>query len=325
MIAITAAMASGTGLVDFSQKYPERFFDVGIAEAHGGCFASGLAAEGMKPYLTVYSTFMQRAYDQVIHDMGIQNLPVVICMDRAGLVGDDGPTHHGVFDIAYLSTVPNFTVAAPKDGNELRAMLHYTAERTMTGPVALRYPRDNVPADMVEDIEAIDWGRWQALNVPGDIVLLAVGAMVHKSLEARDLLAKKHVNVAVVNARFVKPLDTNFLDGIKDQARYVLTVEEGQLRGGFGQAVAEYLLSSEYKGKFKALGIPDKFVTHGSRGLLLRDVGLDAEGICGAVHSLVSGGHKNGSLLTKLGLRRNGHPKKKDVAGSVDTVTTGRK
>ncbi|MDH4158167.1 MAG: 1-deoxy-D-xylulose-5-phosphate synthase [candidate division Zixibacteria bacterium] len=325
VIAITAAMASGTGLVDFSQKYPDRFFDVGIAEAHGGCFASGLAAQGMKPYLTVYSTFMQRAYDQVIHDMGIQNLPVVICMDRAGLVGDDGPTHHGVFDLAYLSTVPNFTVAAPKDGNELRAMLHYTAERTMTGPVALRYPRDNVPTDMVEDIEAIDWGRWQALNAPGDIVLLAVGAMVHKSLEARDLLAKKHVHVAVVNARFVKPLDTNFLDGIKDQARYVLTVEEGQLRGGFGQAVAEYLLSSEYKGKFKALGIPDRFVTHGSRGLLLRDVGLDAEGIAGAVHNLVSGGHKNGSLLTKLRLRRNGHIKRRDSAESVDTVITGRK
>jgi len=324
VMAITAAMASGTGLTVFGQKYPDRFFDVGIAEGHAGCFASGLAAEGMKPYLTIYSTFLQRAYDQIIHDIGIQNLPVVICMDRAGLVGDDGPTHHGVFDIAYLSTVPNLTVAAPKDGNELRAMLHYTVDNELPGPVSIRYPRDNVPGEMKLELQKIEWGKWETLTKTGDVVILAVGAMVDQVLKAGGLLKEKQIDLRVVNARFVKPLDEDFLDDMIEHAQVILTAEEGQLRGGFGQAVAHYLISSGYHGKFKALGIPDKFVIHGSRSLLLKEVGLDPESISQSILKLVDEGHKNGTFLSKLRFHRNGHTRKKRST-ETDILTPERK
>jgi 1-deoxy-D-xylulose-5-phosphate synthase len=324
VVAITAAMASGTGLVDFQKKHPDRFFDVGIAEAHAGCFACGLAAQGIRPYLVVYSTFMQRAYDQVIHDMGIQSLPVVICMDRAGLVGDDGPTHHGVFDLAYFSTVPNFTIAAPRDGNEFRGMLHYTAAHDLPGPVALRYPRDSVPTDMVDAVPAIEWGKWELLTPQSEIVVLAVGSMVAAAIGARALLAEKHVDVAVVNARFVKPLDIDLLSQIRENAAIVVTVEEGQLRGGFGQAVADYLLSHDYRGRFRSMGIPDRFVTHGDRSLLLRELDLDAEGISTAISTLVGQNQKNGGIFNRLRLRRNGHARRQEAADKIDLLTTGK-
>ncbi len=308
VIAITAAMCSGTGLVEFSEKFPERFFDVGIAEAHATCFSAGLAAEGMKPYVVIYSTFLQRAYDQVIHDIAIQKLPVVICMDRAGLVGDDGPTHHGVFDIAYLSTIPNVTLAAPKDGNELRAMLHYTAANHNEGIVAIRYPRDVVPSPMTTEIPSLQWGTWQWLSNPGPFVVLAVGTMVHSALIAAERLAELGIEISVVNARFVKPLDMSILEKVRSDARVIVTIEEGQLRGGFGQTVAEYLLSNGFDGKFKALALADQFVTHGSRAQLLRDVGLDVDGITKSLSEMAALQAKSSmSFLQRFGFKKT-HP-----------------
>ena len=315
VVAITAAMCPGTGLVPYSEEYPDRFFDVGIAEAHAACFGAGLAAEGRRPYVCVYSTFMQRAYDQVIHDIAIQKLPVVVCMDRGGLVGNDGPTHHGVFDLSYLAAVPNVTVAAPKDGNELRAMLHYTIDHDLDGVTAIRYPRDTIPSAIKGKIDSIEWGKWEWLTPPGDTVLLAVGAMVTEAMKAYESLIEVHPGLAVVNARFVKPMDEAFLDKIRTDARLIVTVEENSLRGGFGQAVAEYLLSHGYQGRFRAMGIGDSFVTHGTRAELLREVGLDADAIRRTVEDLVApAGRHEGGLLRKLGLRKNSDGKKKNRA-----------
>lgn len=312
VVAITAAMVAGTGLVDFAEKYPERFFDVGIAEGHAGTFAAGLAAGGAVPYLTIYSTFMQRAFDQVVHDIALQSLPVVVCMDRGGLVGDDGPTHHGTFDLSYLSLVPNLTVAVPKDGNELRAMLHYTVDNKLSGPVALRYPRESIPTDMVDQIQKIEWRKWEALTSLGDIIVLAAGAMVAHAQQAAEILSAKGIDLSIVNARFVKPLDLEMLSKIKETASFILTIEENALRGGFGQAVADYLLADGYTGKFKALGIPDRFITHGSRALLLKEIGLDPGGIAASIERLVAYSHKQtGGFLHKLIFRKNGNARKK--------------
>lgn len=322
VIAITAAMTSGTGLVEFSEKFPQRFFDVGIAEAHAGCFASGLAAEKMKPYLVVYSTFMQRAYDQVIHDIAIQKLPVVICMDRAGLVGDDGPTHHGVFDLGYLSTIPNIVVAAPKDGNELRSMLHYTADNDLDGPVAIRYPRGNVPTPIEECVEPIEWSKWESNNLDNDFMILAVGTMVEECEKASKILNDNGLSCSLVNARFVKPLDYQMLSKIKKSAKIIVTVEENSLRGGFGQAIADYLLTNEFKGKFKAFGIPDRFITHGNRNLLLTEVKLDAPNIAEQILDLLSDTQKQNSLLQKL-FRKNG--KKNNLSSSEEELLTSEK
>jgi len=326
VIAITAAMAPGTGLDHFADEYPDRFFDVGIAEGHAATFAAAALAEGLKPYLTIYSTFMQRAYDMVIHDMAIQKLPVVICMDRGGLVGNDGPTHHGVFDLAFLSTVPNVTVAAPKDGNELRSMLHYTADHEMSDVTAIRYPRDAVPTLMTAEIEPIEWGTWEWLSPPSEFVILAVGTMVHQSLLAAHELVDKGLEVSVVNARFVKPMDLRMLENILKHGRLIMTVEEGSLRGGFGQAVADYLLSHGFDGRFQALGLADEFVAHGDRSELLRDVGLDAEALAETFakfadthHALLSHKHRaGGGFLQRLGLRRNG---RKDAHPTTPTGT----
>jgi len=310
VVAITAAMTMGTGLVAFAEKYPDRFFDVGIAEGHASTFAAGLAADGAKPYLTIYSTFLQRAYDMVIHDIALQNLPVVICMDRAGLVGNDGPTHHGAFDLSYLSSVPNLTIAAPKDGNELRAMLHYTVDHPLDGPVAIRYPRDSVPTDMVKEVQSIEWGRWEALTPLGEIVVLAVGTMVTIIREAAAMLAERGITLSIVNARFVKPWDTRMLHRIKEKAHFIFTAEENALRGGFGQAVSDYLLANGYTGKFRTFGIPDRFVTHGNRDQLLKEIGLDASSIATAIEEMVATSFKP-NLFQKLILRRNGGARKK--------------
>ncbi|MEK7775157.1 MAG: 1-deoxy-D-xylulose-5-phosphate synthase [Candidatus Zixiibacteriota bacterium] len=312
VVAITAAMTSGTGLDAYAEKFPNRFYDVGIAEAHAGCFASGMAVEGQRPYLVIYSTFLQRAYDQIIHDIGIHQLPVVICMDRAGLVGDDGPTHHGVFDIPYLCAVPGFTVCAPKDGNELRSMLHHTASNDMGGPVAIRYPRENVPSDMTAEVQPIAWGKWEWLTPPSEIVILAVGTMVDQSRKVAEKLAERGVQVSIVNARFVKPMDYEILTEVRESARTIFTIEEGAMRGGFGQAVADYMLTSGYTGKFLSLGLPDEFVTHGARPLLLRDVGLDVDGILRSIDSVIAGTpepQRNG-FFQRLIFRKNGSVRK---------------
>ncbi len=279
VIAITAAMAPGTGLVEFAEKFPDRFQDVGIAEGHAGTFAAGIAAGGSKPYLTIYSTFMQRAFDHIMHDMALQKLPVVLCMDRGGLVGNDGPTHHGVFDLTFISTLPNIVMAVPKDGNELRSMLHYTVDNEMTIPIALRYPRDSVPTDMTENVLPIEWGKWEQLSPLQDIVILAVGTMVASALEVAEKFKEQGIDITVINSRFVKPFDYEMLDQIKDKAKAIITIEENSLRGGFGQAVAGYLLSNNFRGTFDSMGLPDKFITHGTRAELLKEIELDVDSI----------------------------------------------
>jgi 1-deoxy-D-xylulose-5-phosphate synthase len=319
VVAITAAMATGTGLVPYAEKFPDRFFDVGIAEGHATCFAAGLAAEGIKPYLVIYSTFMQRAYDQIIHDTAIQRLPVVVCMDRAGLAGNDGPTHHGVFDIAYLSTIPHVTVCAPKDGNELRSMLHHTIANHEEGIVAVRYPRDTIPTPMEPEVSPIEWGTWEWLTTPGEVVVLAVGSMVYRTLEAAHRLDERGIALSLINARFVKPFDLKMLEQIARDARVIVTVEEAQLRGGFGQAIAEHLLSSRYTGKFKALGIADEFITHGERSELLRDVRLDVDGLTAQIGEFLAQQYQPQSkpsvgFLQRLVFRRpNGEQQKSNT------------
>ncbi len=279
IVAITAAMAPGTGLVKFADKYPDRFYDVGIAEGYAGTFAAGLAADGVRPYFAVYSTFVQRAFDQIVHDIALQKLPVVLALDRGGLVGDDGPTHHGSFDLAFLSSVPNLTIAVPKDGNELRGMLHHTSDHDLEGVVAIRYPRDAVPTPMTDEIKTIEWGRWELLTEPSELMILAVGTMVRQALEAAKTLRTDGLNVAVVNARFVKPLDLQLLAKLSESSTLIMTAEEGALLGGFGQAVGAHLLTERFAGRFRAMGIPDRFVTHGRREQILREINLDSQGI----------------------------------------------
>ncbi|MCK4302545.1 MAG: 1-deoxy-D-xylulose-5-phosphate synthase, partial [candidate division Zixibacteria bacterium] len=321
VIAVTAAMATGTGLDKFASVFPERFFDVGIAEAHASCFAAGLAAAGARPYVAVYSTFMQRAYDQIIHDIALQELPVVFCMDRAGLVGEDGPTHHGAFDLSYLGNVPNLTVAAPADGNELRSLLHYTIGHELPGPVALRYPRAEVPTDFTAEVAEIEWGKWELQSPLSDTVILATGSMVSASKQAAEMLAEQGLAVAVVNARFVKPFDSEMLQRAIGVARAIVTVEENSLRGGFGQTVGGFLLDHGYQGRFKALGLPDRYVTHGNRALLLKELGLDAAGLAREVAGIVAPGDKEGrGFLQKLMFRRNGVGRKKAMAHRTESV-----
>jgi 1-deoxy-D-xylulose-5-phosphate synthase len=287
VVAITAAMAPGTGLNKFADTYPDRFFDVGIAEGHAGSFAAGLAADGARPYFAVYSTFAQRAYDQIIHDIALQKLPVVLALDRGGLVGNDGPTHHGCFDIAYLSTVPNLCLAVPKDGNEFRSMLHHTCDNDLGGVVAIRYPREPVPTPMVDEVEPIAWGKWEWLTEPSKIVVLAVGTMVQYVKQAAEVLKVEGLEISIINARFVKPFDMPILEKLLDSAEIIVTAEEGAIRGGFGQAVAEFLLTNRFAGGFEAIGLADEFVTHGTRAELMKEIGLDAEGVTDRIRKLI--------------------------------------
>lgn len=279
IVAITAAMTLGTGLLGFSRAFPKRFFDVGIAEQHATTFASGLASQKLKPVFAVYSTFLQRAFDQVIHDVALQNLPVVLAIDRAGLVGADGPTHHGGFDLSYLRQVPNWIIMAPKDGNELRNMLH-TAVNWNKGPVAIRYPRSDIPDILSEGFRSIDMGSWEKLKEGEDLAILAIGSMVYPALKASSDLEGEGLGVEVMNARFAKPLDEKMLESLLARFDNIITVEENVLAGGFGSAILEF---AEARGmskvSIKRMGIPDKFIEHGSRGQLLADLGLDRDGI----------------------------------------------
>ncbi|MBI2095237.1 MAG: 1-deoxy-D-xylulose-5-phosphate synthase [Candidatus Omnitrophica bacterium] len=285
VVAITAAMCEGTGLVRFSEKFPDRFFDVGIAEEHGVAFAAGLAKAGAKPLVAIYSTFLQRAHDQIIHDVALQNLPVVFCLDRAGLVGEDGPTHHGVFDLAYLRKVPGMTVLAPRDGRELERMMRYAASHA-DGPIAVRYPRGAVAEEgesvLVKVAPApIEQGKAEILREGDDAAILAVGSMVYPAYEAAELLEKEGISAAVVNARFVKPLDKETLLRLAKKVPLMLTLEEGTLLGGFGGAVLEFLenTSGISLPKIKTIGIPDRFIEHGKREILLDSLGMSPEKI----------------------------------------------
>jgi 1-deoxy-D-xylulose-5-phosphate synthase len=279
IIAITAAMTLGTGLVEFARTFSNRFFDVGIAEQHATTFAAGLASQGLKPVFAVYSTFLQRAFDQTIHDVALQKLPVILAVDRAGLVGADGPTHHGAFDLSYLRQIPNWTIMTPKDGNELKDML-CAAINWGRGPVAIRYARSAIPDVLTEDFAQIQMGSWETLRTGKDVAILASGSMVQPALQAAALLQDEGMEAEVVNARFVKPLDEDMLGSILKKFDRVLTVEENALTGGFGSAVLEFAEAHDLnKAQIKRMGIPDKFIEHGSRRELLSDLGLDKDGI----------------------------------------------
>jgi 1-deoxy-D-xylulose-5-phosphate synthase len=282
IIAITAAMPDGTGLNQFSQRFPDRFFDVGIAEQHAMTFAAGLAAEGFRPVVAIYSTFVQRAYDQVFHDICLQKLPVTIAMDRAGLVGDDGPTHHGAFDLSYLRHLPEITVMAPKDENELRHMLKTAVYSGL--PIALRYPRGaGYGVELDRELKCLEIGKGEQLLDGDDLTLVAIGATVYPALQAAAALKERGIAAGVVNARFVKPLDSELILEAARRTGMIITVEENALQGGFGSAVLELLYDNDLQNvKVRRLGLPDHFVEQGSQAQLRKDVGIDAEGIIDA-------------------------------------------
>jgi len=279
IVAITAAMPDGTGLVDFRNQFPDRFYDVGICEQHAVTFAAGLALEGMRPVAAIYSTFLQRAYDQVLHDVCQQKVPVVFALDRGGVVGEDGETHQGLFDLSYLRHLPNLVLMAPKDENELRDMLYTAVEHP--GPVALRYPRGRgAGVAFSSTLSKIPLGKAELLKEGEDLLILAVGASVYPALKAAGDLEKQGFNATVVNARFIKPLDENLILTLAASHGRVLTVEENVVAGGFGSAVLELLADQGLFGvAVKRLGIPDTFVEHGSQDILRQKFGLDAAGI----------------------------------------------
>jgi len=282
--AITAAMPEGTGLAAFREEFPQRFFDVGIAEEHAATFAAGLAAEGLKPVVAVYSSFMQRCYDQFVHDIALQNLPVVFALDRAGLVGEDGPTHHGSFDLSFLRSTPNVIIAAPADENELGHLLKtaFDSER----PFVLRYPRGagfNVPVD--DKLKALPIGKGVWLKKGKDLTIAAIGNMVHPTLHAAQLLQEKGIDAGVINMRFVKPLDNQILEEALKQSPRLVTVEDNALCGGFGSAVAEYLTEQKKPFHLLRLGLPDKFVEHGKVALLQDQLGLTPEKMAEKIHT----------------------------------------
>lgn len=277
IVAITAAMPDGTGLKEFSQKYSNRFFDVGIAEEHATTLAAGMATAGLRPVFAVYSTFLQRAFDQVIHDVCIQNLPVVFAIDRAGIVGDDGETHQGVFDLSYLCAVPNIVVLAPKHLEELSVMLKWALNQDV--PVAIRYPRGTDCYEGISSLKEIKYGKWEKIINGDKVAIIAVGKMVQHAMIARKSLIKKGINPLVIGATFVKPIDIEMLKELVDKGYNIITIEDNVINGGFGSYVLMELSKLNFKGKFKALGFNDKFVPHGDVNLLYKDAGLDAEAI----------------------------------------------
>jgi 1-deoxy-D-xylulose-5-phosphate synthase len=280
IIAITAAMKEGTGLEYFAKKYPERFYDVGIAEPHAVTFSAGLATQGLKPVVAIYSTFLQRAYDEILHDVCLQNLHVVFAIDRAGIVGDDGPTHNGIFDLSYLRHIPNLVVMAPKDDIELRYMLELALIHN--GPVAIRYPRGKILPQVRNPKLTDDFkiGEAEILKDGKDIALIALGNTVYPSLQAAERLEKQGTSTMVINARFVKPLDRNLISSVAAMVPRIITIEENILQGGFGSAVVEFLNKIEIPHiKVKRIGIPDIFIEQGSQDELRKIYGLDEEGI----------------------------------------------
>ncbi len=275
IVAITAAMESGTGTEKFSKKYPTRFFDVGIAEQHAVTMAAAMAKEGMVPIVAIYSTFLQRAYDQIIHDVALQNFPVIFAIDRAGIVGEDGPTHHGVFDISYLRHIPNINIMAPKDQNELRDMIYSATKYNV--PVAIRYPRGSGGNDKLkEDFSFLELGKGEKLVNGKDGLIIAIGSMVQVGLEVAEKLKESKIDTTVINARFVKPLDVDVIKkNIKDK-KLIVTLEENVLKGGFGEEVESHFEDA----KILKIGIEDKFVEHGTQKILRELEGLDSDNIC---------------------------------------------
>ena len=290
IVAVTAAMPEGTGLQAFSQAFPNRFFDVGIAEQHGVTFAAGLATEGFTPIVAIYSTFLQRAYDSIIHDVALESLPVVFAIDRGGIVGEDGPTHHGLFDFSYLRSIPNMVVMAPKDENELVQMLH-TAVCYRKGPITIRYPRGRgLGVAVNESPELLKIGQAEILTTGHDLVIAAIGKCVIDALEAEKVLRETHgVNATVVNARFVKPMDGALFASLIREIPVLITIEEHVVDGGFGSALLETLAEQGVTSlKIKRLGIRDTFVEHGPQDLLRKKYGLDPEAIVNAARELTN-------------------------------------
>jgi 1-deoxy-D-xylulose-5-phosphate synthase len=291
VIGITAAMPDGTGMDFLQREIPERYFDVGIAEEHAVTFAAGMATQGIIPVLAVYSTFLQRGFDQIIHDVALQKLHVVFVLDRAGLVGADGPTHHGTFDLTYLRMIPGMVIMAPKDEAELRNML-FTAVNFVDGPVAIRYPRGSaLGVKLKEEMEQIEIGKSESIRHGNDVALLAVGNMVEYAEKAALILAEDGINCEIVNMRFVKPIDTNRLDEIAHKFDKIVTLEENTLVGGFSSGVLEYFAENNYKSEILRIGLPDNFVDHGTQKELHALLGIDPKGIVEKVKSLV---RKNG-------------------------------
>ncbi len=285
LVAITAAMSIGTGLTPFGERFPDRFFDVGIAEQHAVTFAAGLACQGYRPVAAIYSTFLQRAFDQIVHDVALQGLPVVFAIDRGGVVGEDGPTHHGILDLSMLRQIPNMIVMAPKDEDELRHMLK-TAIHHKGGPVAVRYPRGSgIGVALSSRLRRLQVGSWEVLRQGEQAAVLAVGSMVHPALKAARILSQKSVEVGVINCRFVKPLDEMVMREVADRYKHLVTVEENILAGGFGAAVLEFLEAQGLieKVMIARMGLPDRFIEHGSRTEILFRLGLDEQGIASRV------------------------------------------
>ncbi|MCP9463826.1 MAG: 1-deoxy-D-xylulose-5-phosphate synthase [Nitrospira sp.] len=289
IVAITAAMCEGTGLTAFEKEFPDRLYDVGIAEQHAVTFAAGLAAQGMRPVVAMYATFLQRAYDQVVHDVATQNLPVAFLIDRGGLVAEDGTTHHGAFDYAYLRHVPNMVVMAPKDENELQHMVKTALQHD--GPISVRYPRGiSLGVKMDEFPTVLPIGKGELLKEGTEVAIIAIGVTVWQAYQAAERLSREGVSTAVVNARFVKPLDRELILAVAKRVRYVVTVEEGCRMGGFGSAVLELLSDARVTGvTTKIIGLPDWYIEQGPQDLLRERYGLTAEGIYQSVKELISG------------------------------------
>ncbi len=296
IVAVTAAMPEGTGLTEFSHRFPDRFFDVGIAEQHGVTFAAGLASQGFRPVVAIYSTFLQRGFDQIIHDVCIESLPVTFAIDRGGLVGEDGPTHHGQFDLTYLRSLPNMVVMAPKDENELRRML--LTGIIHDGPAAIRYPRGVAQGVSMEPgLVPIPIGQSEILTHGGDLLILAIGHMVNAAMQAHEQLLSQGIESTVVNCRFVKPMDDSRICTLAESIPSILTVEENALQGGFGSAVLEILAERRIPDlQIKRIGIPDRFVEHGDVTTLRDKYGLTAQGIVTAALSLLGEGSAHVAL-----------------------------
>ena len=286
-ICITAAMREGTGLVPYEKEFPNRYFDVGIAEGHGVTFSAGFATQGLRPIVAIYSTFLQRAFDHIVHDVAIQHLPVIFCMDRAGIAGEDGPTHHGSLDIAYLRCIQDMIVTAPRNGNEFRHLL-YSALNQNKSPFSIRYPKSSA-IDFEENgqAELLPIGSWEVLRSGSDIAVLTVGPISYTIEKVAKDLDADGISIELVNCRFIKPMDESYLKSLINRFQTVLTIEEGAITGGFGDAVSSWLLEHNYQGKIKRLGLPDKFIQHGKRDELLSEIGLDKSGIIGTIKSLM--------------------------------------
>jgi 1-deoxy-D-xylulose-5-phosphate synthase len=286
IVAVTAAMPEGTGLANFAESFPDRFFDVGIAEQHGVTFAAGMAIEGLKPVVAIYSTFLQRAYDQVLHDVCLDRLPVIFAVDRSGIVGEDGSTHHGLYDLSFLRHLPNMIVMAPADENELRRMLLTALQHN--GPIALRYPRGTATGTPIEEaIAALPLGKAEVLTEGNDILILAIGRPVNDALEAYEILKQEGVSATVVNCRFVKPLDVDLICSLARDIPQIITVEENVRQGGFGSAVLEALSDAGISGvQVERVGVADTFVEHGPQKMLRSLYGIDAAAVVKAARRL---------------------------------------